>query len=694
MALVILTWAALAVHWMTEQVPERLETNSAHIVGTVVTVSPSRQACVIDQVVPQGSRSVAIAVAEPSATGPGAKTPGARLVAEVRVGGRSYAGVSGPIAAERAGRIQIPLGSPIEQGGAHGEVCVSTDAGRLPLAGDPEGRQAGVFVNGDRGREYKLFRAGFWSGETISRLAQAQTIFERASLFRPSWFGAWTFWFVLIAAAGAWLLAAAALVRSPGRGWSARRWMVLLALVTAVNGLAWAVVTPPFEGPDENEHFSYVERIADGSLPADANDFVSPALMGTLDRTREGIALNPTGAMPWSATENAQWRSEIARLEHDRSMVGHSSAAQYVPLYYAIASVVYRATPGNVVAKDFGLRLFSVLLTIATVLLTFLTARELAPRAQWFAPVAALVVAFEPMLLHIGALAHLDPFVTALVSLLTLLVARVIRRGLTTRTALAIGVTFGAACVAKPIAVSLAPALIVVAVCQLAPRPRDWSRRARDMALAATASCAMIAAAYLAFRGSSGVVEQSTGSARGAFSYGGLISYSWQWFLPRLPFMFSWYGADFWGNPPPVLRVIVPGFFANFNWLDTAFPFTVYRVIAAICMLLGISGLWGFWRYRAERGRWLVFALFAATAALSVTAFLLLSGYVLAVGTGAALIQGRYFLMLVTIFGLFVAWGCFSASRRWGYALAAWLVVSLALLNFSGYAISLARFYT
>ena len=44
-------------------------------------------------------------------------------------------------------------------------------------------------------------------------------------------------------------------------------WLVVFAAL--LRGLVWAVALPPWEGPDEPAHFSYVQRIAtEGSIPA------------------------------------------------------------------------------------------------------------------------------------------------------------------------------------------------------------------------------------------------------------------------------------------------------------------------------------------------------------------------------------------------------------------------------------------
>jgi hypothetical protein len=40
------------------------------------------------------------------------------------------------------------------------------------------------------------------------------------------------------------------------------------ALLALLNGLAWTLIVPPFEVPDENAHYAYVQQVAErGALP-------------------------------------------------------------------------------------------------------------------------------------------------------------------------------------------------------------------------------------------------------------------------------------------------------------------------------------------------------------------------------------------------------------------------------------------
>ncbi len=95
---------------------------------------------------------------------------------------------------------------------------------------------------------------------------------HRATIWGPSWAGDWTIYAVLVFALGMLALGTAiTLRRRPGRG---EVWAI--AAIALAGGLGWAAILPPWQAPDEIEHFAYVQYLAEtGELPG---------LPGALDR--------------------------------------------------------------------------------------------------------------------------------------------------------------------------------------------------------------------------------------------------------------------------------------------------------------------------------------------------------------------------------------------------------------------------
>ena len=124
----------------------------------------------------------------------------------------------------------------------------------------------------------------------------------------------------------------------------------LLLIVAVIELLAWAVVTPPLQGPDESAHYSYAQYLAEtGHKPQFA------AGDGTVSR-ETGAALNSFNlyALPgrgdarpfWSRAELGSFKNyERTATDADRKNGGGPNAlAKNPPLYYAYEAIPYRLT--------------------------------------------------------------------------------------------------------------------------------------------------------------------------------------------------------------------------------------------------------------------------------------------------------------------------------------------------------------
>lgn len=151
----------------------------------------------------------------------------------------------------------------------------------------------------------------------------------------------------------------------------------LLALYVLVAS-AYAVRTPAWQSPDEPAHYNYIAQVAsNGCCPV-----IEP---GDWDQ----------------AYLNQLTSSHFAPDQLDRL-----SALQYEdhqpPLYYLLASVVYRLFGGSLLA----LRLFSVLIGAGVVASAYAVGRAALPDRPQIALGAAVVVAFIPQ--HIAGLASVN----------------------------------------------------------------------------------------------------------------------------------------------------------------------------------------------------------------------------------------------------------------------------------------------
>ncbi|MBK5230561.1 MAG: DUF2142 domain-containing protein, partial [Thermoleophilia bacterium] len=366
-------------------------------------------------------------------------------------------------------------------GGVDGvTACFSVEKGRLALIAPP-----GL---GATDRTLEFIRPG---SETL--LSMLPTMMRRASLFRPGGVGPWTFYLLFLIVIGTTLAAALMLLRlAQGRRWGRTR-LIALAAIVFVNAAAWAVLTPPFHVPDEFAHYAYVETLARGDLPQKSlkpgdpgNSYLPSSVLAT-EYTTVHVIQRPDLRPPWEASVERRFELEYANIKRTGDKpYGLTPANAYSPIYYAPAAVIHAAAGGaGLYTKLLLVRLWSALLAALSVMFVVLFARELLPSVPWFAPVAGLAVAFQPMFLHIGGGVNNDNLLVVCATAMLYLLARILRRGETLPLAAAAGATFAVGYLVKPTMLGLAP---VAAFTFLLVLLRGQGSRTRRATVAFTAA--------------------------------------------------------------------------------------------------------------------------------------------------------------------------------------------------------------
>jgi hypothetical protein len=167
-----------------------------------------------------------------------------------------------------------------------------------------------------------------------------------------------------------------------------------------------------------------------------------------------------------------------------------------------------------------------------------------------------------------------------------------------------------------------------------------------------------------------------------------LLSYLWQFYLPRLPFQTDYPTI---AQAIPVYDIWLKMGWAAFGWTEVTFPGPVYVVLATATALVGVAAAVGLWRDRfsIDRGVAALFLLAAVVllAGLHWTEFRQLEG-----GSGN-FNQGRYLFPLLGLGGLATAQAIrLLAPARRGLAVAG-VVGGLFLLQVASLALMMARFY-
>ncbi len=175
-----------------------------------------------------------------------------------------------------------------------------------------------------------------------------------------------------------------------------KRLFLTILLGYLVAGALYARYTPAWQTPDEPAHYNYARQVAEA---------------GCCPRIEAG---------DWSSAYLAQLTSRRFAPE----LLGELESIQYEdhhpPLYYLLASLVYRLSAGELIA----LRLFSVALGAAVIGLSYLISRRILPGQPQVALGVMALVAFLPQHLSMMSAVNNDALAELIVGLALLWLLR------------------------------------------------------------------------------------------------------------------------------------------------------------------------------------------------------------------------------------------------------------------------------
>jgi 4-amino-4-deoxy-L-arabinose transferase-like glycosyltransferase len=679
--------------------------NSVEAYTYVAPAAAGQRLCVPGLEIPAGTARIRLQLLSRTALRP-------RLELELLEGGRTIRSELAPVrvsAGSRSSFAEFPIPTQPSQPASRPATACLTAAelvnwGGTPLPAPPPEPPtlAGAPLSG---------RISIWyqppQGSQRSYLGQLGSILDRAALFRPSPVGAWTYWLILFAALPLLALAAVRLLALAAAGRMPRRILAWLYVLAVVNFVCWALLTPPFQAPDEVDHFAYTQSLVErGERPSQGA--VSPLQRWS---GAEALALEDTSFFtdhqvgdstpPWLAAQERRYEHDVTRLHPSAANGGgNETAATHGPIYYAALAPAYLAAGSGVFAQLTLMRLVSALIGALTVVFAFLLVRELVPGRQWPAVLAALLVAFEPMYGFISGAVNNDVGANAGAAALELLLIRVLRRGLTVRTGALLGALLVLLPLVKGTVLSLYPLAVLVLIASL------WRRHGRAQApgWAALAGVAGVAALVRAgILSAASTATQATGAAGPApapavsdtssvslalHHLPGYFSYVWEVFLPRLPFMH----AHFVAGELPAYVIFVERGWGAFGWYTVYFPQGVYAVITTVMLLAIPLALWAARREWAwVRANW-----------ISVVAVLLMPVFVIA-GFEAAFYTpslrpvisefGRYLFPAIAPLAAFVVGALHAFGRRRAVLAGAALLAAMIALSVASQLLTLTAFY-
>jgi hypothetical protein len=675
-------------------------TDGVEDAGYVATLTTAAPVCVPELELPAHTAIVRLQTISPTSP-----RPALRLA--LKSGGRTTYSELSPlrVPAHRPANADCPIAeTPARPASRPASLCVSAQ-GWVRLGGTPltsrtslSARQSGAELTAQVAIWY-MPRAG----ADESYLQRAGAIFQRAALYRPGFVGAWTYpvlLFLVLPAIALLALRCLALALA-GR---TRRLALWLFVIAAVNFCCWALITPVFQGPDEVDHFAYTQSVVErGEKPSAAESSSLPRWSGS-----ENLALQDTSFLsdhqvgdsrpPWLAVEQRDYRAQVAKLHPPSDNGGgYTTSAVHGPLYYlALAPAYLAAAHGSVFSQLTLMRFTSALLGALVVLFAFLLVRELAPGRPWLAVLAALLVAYEPMYGFMSGLVNNDVGVNAGAAALELLLIRLLRRGITVPWGALTGAVLIALPSIKGTGLSLYPVAALVFVVAL------WrNHRRRDLAgWGALALSALLVGELIAhvldpaLAPSSGAgVPSAIGSNASAVGEAlhhipDFLSYLWQVFLPRLPFMTPHFPAGVY----PASVIFVERGWGAFGWYDVFFPHWVYLVVL-VAMLLAIPlGAWAARReWRWLRRHWIEALVLVAMPVAVIVGF---EAAYYTPGSRPVLAEfGRYAFPAIAPVAALVVGALHAFGRQRMLTLGIGLLVAMIALSYGAQLLTLTSFY-
>ena len=484
----------------------------------------------------------------------------------------------------------------------------------------------------------------------------------------------------------------AALRRVPRAAW-------ICALVALLNATAWSIITPPFQGKDEIDNYSYVEYLsAAGKLPEKAHLSGEEPYSQKVTLVTQGLQYFQVRFTPYehSLTTNAEQRTLSEDVNRAPSLEGYGEAGRVAsepPGYYALETIPYALGGNNILTQLQLMRLLSALLAAITALLTFFFLREILPGVPWAATVGALCVALQPLFVSTSAIVSPDAMLITASAAVFLCFALAFRRGFDTRLAIALGLVIAVGFTSKVnfVGVSLGvfAGLAVLAVRGF--RSHRWAGL-RSPAIAGAIGLTPVALYLLRNALTSNPTTNGAVHTSGQLGLATLLkelSYTWQLFLPRLPGM-----TPYFKGVLPIREIWFDRSVGFYGWMDTTFPTWVDNV--ALVLAVGVAALCGrelFVRRAALRARLPELAVYGAIV-LGVMWMLGFSSYSCdLLEHECSLGEPRYLLPLLPLFGAGIVLAIRGAGRRWAPVVGIAMVVLFLGHDLLSQLQTIARYY-
>jgi 4-amino-4-deoxy-L-arabinose transferase-like glycosyltransferase len=470
------------------------------------------------------------------------------------------------------------------------------------------------------------------------------------------------------------------------------------ALLAFLNAVCWSLIMPPFQVTDEPSHVAYVQQLAEtGKLPhLSSGEYSQEELVAERDLNTFEIKFDPAVHTLSSLLEQRALEADLSQplARHGPGAAGHATAEP--PLYYALETIPYRiGASGTILTRLTLMRIGSALMAAFSALFAFMFLREALPRVPWAWTVGGLGVALAPLLGFRSGGVNPDAMLTAVSAALFYCLARAFRRGLTRRLALATGVVIAVGFMTKINFVGLVPGTIFGLIILARRQAREVGLRVYYGSLIPALLIGLSPVILYGLRNAVsgyplfGIVSGTVGEFQGGKdSISHALSYIWQLYLPRLPWMHNYFREI-----STTRQLWFDGGVGLYGWLETVFPAWVYTFALIPAALIGALCVRELGLRRLALKHRLVELITYATMSVGVLLVVGASGYPEASIFPAQVAEPRYLLPMLVLWGAGLALAARGAGRRWGPVVGALIVVLVFSHDIFSQLQVIARYY-
>jgi 4-amino-4-deoxy-L-arabinose transferase-like glycosyltransferase len=467
-----------------------------------------------------------------------------------------------------------------------------------------------------------------------------------------------------------------------------------LLVAVGLLGLAWAILNPAWQAPDENSHFAYLQTVGERfDLPGDADRpfFSSEQAAAVAAVNSDQVAGVPETKPEWSEQAYRRWQQLDERLpaRAREDGGGPNPAAANPPLYYLYSALAYRvASGGDIFDRLLAARVAGLLWVLLLTVGVWLLVGELFARDRTLQLAGAALAGLLPMISFISASVNPDGMLYAAWTFFLWLGVRALRRGLDLPTAAALTAVTGLALVVKATSYALLPGLALVLGLGLwRLRERPPRRLAEIVGAAALPLIATIGVWTVVARGLNRTVSGQLVGTNSTLDVQELASYLWQFYLPKLPFQSGFANA----KDLPLYEIFLKQGWGAFGWLEVMYAKGVYIVLAALTAAVVVAAGVALWRTR--RAVDLAIGAFFVLVVVALLAGVHWTDYHYVIGGNVNFMQGRYLFPLVGLGALALAKALTLVPAGWRANVVAAGIGLLVVLQLYGLGLVLQRYY-